>query len=175
MRTVRNATISILAVGLLAGATVGVAAQDEPGIEVTEVTGQAIFGPWIDDPGVDETPDGILVGEDFVFLHGWDTSDARLNGEVTRTVNFRHIPDTGTIESVAYELTNDGGSWVGDGRGYSAGSDGSGFVALSGRGGYEGLSAFLVHEGGTGDGGWDLKGIIFPSEVPEVPEPYVAE
>jgi hypothetical protein len=136
MRTAKAIIISILAVGLLTGAAAGVAAQDEPSTEVTEVTGRAIFGPWINDPGVSETPDGIMVGDGFVFLHGWDTSDPRLNGEMTRTVNFRNDFDLGaSIESVAYELTNDGGSWVGDGRGYGSPSGGSGFVALSGRGG----------------------------------------
>jgi hypothetical protein len=48
-------------------------------------------------------------------------------------------------------------------------------VALSGRDGYEGLSAFIVHEGGRDENSWDLEGIIFPSEVPEVPEPYAGE
>ena len=116
MRTIRTTTSFILAIGLLAGAAVELAAQDAPGTDVTEVTGRAIFGPWIEDPGVEVTPDGIMVGEGFVFLHGWDTSDPRLNGEMTRTVNFRNDPDAGSgIESVAYELTNDGGSWVGDG------------------------------------------------------------
>ena len=175
MRTIQAITISILAVTSLAGSAVGVVAQDEPSMEVTEVTGRAIFGPWIVDPGVEEIPEGVLVGEDFVFLHGWDTSDPRLDGEMTRTVNFRHIPDTATIESLTYELTNDGGSWVGDGRGYSGPSDASGFVALSGRGGYEGLSAFIVHEGDVDRGYWDLRGIIFPSDTPEIPEPYTAE
>jgi hypothetical protein len=94
---------------------------------------------------------------------------------MVRTVNFRWIPGTHTVESVTYEMTNDGGSWAGDGRGYGSPSGGSGFVALSGRDGYEGLTAFIVHEGDTDRGYWDLRGIIFPSEMPEIPEPYVAE
>jgi len=175
MRMIKTTAISILTIGLLAGAAIGVTAQDEPGTGVTEVTGRAIFGPWEEDPGITLTPEGIMVGEGFVFIHGWDTSDDRLNGEMRRTVNFRSIPEVATVESFAYELTNDGGSWVGDGRAYGGPSGGSGLVALSGRDGYEGLSAFIVHEGDTDRGYWDLKGIIFPSEVPEIPEPYAAD
>ena len=52
-------------------------------------------------------------------------------------------------------LTNDGGSWVGDGRGFGGPSDGGGIVALSGRDGYEGLSAFLIHGGDLDRGYWD--------------------
>ena len=100
----------------------------------------------------------------------------RLDGEATRTVNFRFDSDfTRGIESEAMVMTNEGGSWVGDGWGYGGAElDGGGFSALSGRDGYEGLSAFIVRGPNEGDG-WDLKGIIFPSERPEIPEPYVAE
>lgn len=180
MRIIRTITISFLSICLLAGAAVGVVAQDEPRSGLAEVTGRAIFGPWLHDPGVVTTPEGIVVGEGFAFIHGWETSDPRLNGEVTRTVTFHNQPDAGGIESVAYELTNDGGSWVGEGHSYGigalgSGTDGAGFVSLTGRGGYTGLTALIVHEGGLDDGGWDLKGIIFPTDLPEIPEPYVAD
>jgi len=47
-------------------------------------------------------------------------------------------------------------------------------VALSGRDGYEGLTAFVNLTAGGGTD-WDLEGIIFPSEMPVIPEPYAGE
>ena len=178
MRAIRNATISILIVGLVAGTAVGVTAQDEAGTEPVEVTGRATFvvsEPLVD-PVMSETSDGIRVGDGMVVVHIWDTDDPRLDGEATRTVNFRSDTDFSSgIESEAVVLTNAGGSWVGDGWGYGGAElDGGGFSALSGRDGYEGLSAFIVRGPNEGDG-WALNGIIFPSERPPVPEPYVAE
>lgn len=176
MQTIKIVIVVVLSVGLLAGSVVRVMAQDEPSTGVTEVTGRAIFGPWEREPEVTFTPEGIMVGDGFVFIHGWETDDPRLNGQMRRTVNFRTAPDAGgAIESFSYQLTNDGGSWVGEGHGYGSPSGGVGLVALSGRDGYEGLSAFIEHGGDTDRGYWDLKGIIFPIEMPEIPEPYIAE
>ena len=176
MRTIKTITISTLAVGLLAGSAVGVAAQDEASMEPAEVTGRATFAEGVlVEPAMSDGPGDIRVGDGMVVVHTWDTNDPRLDGEATRTVNFRFDSEfTNGIESEAMELTNDGGSWVGDGWGYGTGTDGSGFSALSGRGGYEGLTAFVVRGPNEGDG-WDLKGIIFPSERPPVPEPYAGE
>ena len=178
MRAIKTTTISILALGLLAGSAVGVAAQDEASKEAAAVTGRATFveGEPLVDPVMSDAPGGIRVGDGMVVVHIWDTNDPRLDGEATRTVNFRFDSDfSAGIESEAMVLTNDGGSWVGDGWGYGGAElDGGGFSALSGRDGYEGLSAFIVRGPNEGDG-WDLKGVIFPSERPEVPEPYAAE
>ncbi len=176
MRAVKTTTIYILALGLLAGSAVGVAAQDEASMEPVEVTGRATFveGELVE-PAFSETQDGIFAGDGLVVVHIWETDDPRLDGEATRTVNFRTDSSfSNVIESEAMVLTNDGGSWVGDGWGYYAEGDGGGYSALSGRGGYEGLTAIVVH-GPTAGTGWTLEGIIFPSERPEVPEPYVAE
>ena len=176
MRTIKTTTSSILALGLLAGSAVGVAAQDEAGMEPVAVTGRATFveGELVE-PEFSETPDGNFAGNGLVVVHIWDTDDPRLNGEATRTVNFRTDSNfTTVIESEAMVLTNDGGSWVGDGWGYGAAGDGGGISALSGRGGYEGLTAIVAHGPNAGTG-WTLEGIIFPSERPEVPEPYAAE
>ena len=176
MRTIKTTAISILTVGLLAGSTVGVAAQDEGDTSPAEVTGRATFVEGLlADPVMSETPGGIQAGDGLVTVHIWETDDARLNGEATRTVNFRFDSSfSNGIETSVMELVNDGGSWVGDERGYGVPTGGGGFSALSGRGGYEGLTAYIVR--GPNDGeGWDLEGIIFPSEQPEVPEPYVTE
>ena len=175
MRIIRTTTISILAVGLLAGSAVGATAQDDPRAEATEVTGRVTFGQPIAMPDPVETPDGILVREGVAAPQTWDTSDPRLTGEGTYTVNVAAVPDCCAIQAEAYELSNDGGSWVGDGRSISPESGRHGFVALSGRDGYEGLTAYAVTEVAADGNGWDITGMIFPSEMPEIPEPYVAE
>jgi hypothetical protein len=175
VRAIKTTTISILAIGLLAGSAIGVAAQDEPDIGATEVTGKVTFGEPISMPQGTETPEGIVVNEGLVVNTTWDASDDRLDGDATYSVNVRGLLDCCTIEAHAYELTNDGGSWVGDGRSYSSEAGRTGFVTLSGRDGYEGLSAYVVTELDDAGNAWDLRGIIFPSAMPEVPEPYAAE
>ena len=79
------------------------------------------------------------------------------------------------IMSMAIELTNDGGSWLGEGRGF--GSSDLEFVkeiyTLVGQGGSEGLTAYVIAE--TTGREPALSGIIFPSGMPEAPEPYAGE
>ena len=184
MHAIKTTSISILALGLLAGSAVGVTAQDGPDMEAAEVTGRAFM--------LAERRD---VGGDFIFfdppggkIHSgavdgtWSTSDPRLNGLVTRTVTWHWDPASDTVlDSHTYELTNDGGSWVGEGNGYLTDLRGDPrsvrWVTLTGRDGYEGLSAMVVLE--TADvlqpAALDLRGVIFPGEVLEIPEPYVAE
>jgi hypothetical protein len=175
VRKTRTTAISILAVGLLAGSTIGAAAQDEPAIEATEVTGKVTFGEPISMPQGTETPEGIIVTEGVVANTTWDASDDRLDGDGTYSVNASGPLDGPSIALETYELTNDGGSWIGDGRAYSGESGRTGFVTLSGRDGYEGLSAYVVTEF-DGQSAWDLRGVIFPSEMlPEVPEPFVVD
>jgi hypothetical protein len=112
MRAVKATVISMLTIGLLAGSAVGVAAQDEASMEAAEVTVQGVHVDKIAVPDTVTTPDGVLVGEDFVFSHIWDASDPRLDGEVTHTVNGRFHPDSGTaVDAGTYEPTNDDGSW----------------------------------------------------------------
>ena len=164
VRGIKITTISILAVGLLAGSAFGVAAQDELNMEAAEVTGQIAFGDPIAVPDTVATPDGILA-----FNHTWDTSDSRLTGDGTYTFTSRDSETCCAIHSATYELSNDGGSWAGDGRSYSTASGTSGFVTLSGRDGYEGLTAYVATE--LAETTWDIRGVIVPGALPEVPAP----
>jgi hypothetical protein len=182
VQKIRTTTISILALGLLAGSAIGVAAQDEPITEAIEVTGRAVQGKDLVVYDMVEMPGNNLGGNGFVSEQVWNTSDPRLNGTFTRTANWRFDMDTGTaIDAGAFELTNDGGSWVGSGRFYAfdalENARGAALVALDGRDGYEGLSAHVVFESVAEVNApvRDLKGVIFPTVLPEVPEPYVAE
>jgi hypothetical protein len=74
------------------------------------------------------------------------------------------------------ELTNDGGSWLGEGVSMSS-TDldvATDNIILVGRDGYEGLTAYVLVDGR----GWPptYSGVIFPSAMPDVPEePYAGE
>ena len=138
------------------------------------MTGQVINDEPIAMSDPVETPVGIVVGEGWTFLQTWQTTDPRLTGDATYTINTRGVPDCCGIVSEASKLVNDGGSWLGDGKGYGIGTERNGFVVLSGRGGYAGLTAFVDLAAGDGNA-WDLEGIIFPSEAPENPELYAGE
>ena len=69
MRAIKTTTISILAVGLLAGSAVGVAAQDEATDQATavEFTGATSFGPcsadYCNNPIVEPFTDPRLAGQ----------------------------------------------------------------------------------------------------------------
>ena len=177
MRAIRTTTISILALGLLAGSAVGVVAQDEPSMDGAEVTGDAVFLAQITEGTIEEAPP-LYAGDNVAARQRWSASDPRLDGVVTFTINWRADTDSGiNINAATYELTNDAGSWVGDARGYIGGTIGEVVsVALSGRDGYAGLSAIVVMESATTEANaWDLSGVIVPGELPEVPAPYAAE
>ena len=184
MRTLKTTVASILAVGLLAGSTAGIVAQDEEtAAGTTSFTGTAFGGPEVDlVPSETDLGNGLTAVDGFGYRNTWEASDERLTGDVIGVVN--QVVDPGASESgglpniilsEAIELTNDAGSWLGEGRGF--GSTDLGVVnemyTLVGQGGYEGLTAYVLFE--TTGREPALSGIIFPTAMPEVPEPYVGE
>jgi len=179
MRAIKTTVISILAIGLLAGSAVGVAAQDEEAADgATSFTGTSIEKDYILDPPPVPTPDGMDVGTEWVILLSWKTSDARLTGEATATTNWViDGSDDGFtyLGAHTYELSNDGGSWLGSGTTLSSSELGStGNAVLVGRDGYDGLTALIVFDINE-DGSSDMSGTIIPIAMPEAPEPYAAE
>jgi hypothetical protein len=185
VRAIKATTISILAIGLLAGSAVGVAAQDgEAAAGATSFTGTAfgVTGGPDPEPTVTDLGSGLTAVDGFVYWNTWETSDERLTGDVIGVVN--QVVDPGSSEagglpdilmSEAIEVTNDGGSWLGEGKGF--GSTDLDFVkglyTLVGQGGYEGLTAYVFFE--TTGREPALSGIIFPTAMPEAPEPYTGE
>ena len=106
----------------------------------------------------------------------WESSDPRLSGEVTYDGNrdiFSGNLDLGvTVGTERFEIVNDSGRWVGQATGWLIPSQSVGdIVLLRGEGGYEGLSA-LVHIDWS-DG--SIGAVVFPGEMPPVPEPGPAE
>jgi hypothetical protein len=180
--------ISVLAIGLLAGAAVGVAAQDEEGAESESATFHVEL-PW-DDPVeviVDEAS-GLVTLVDISF----DASDPRAAGRLTAVWAESDLTGDG-LRSVyikeGLRLVNDGGAWVGTGHRFTVNEKdqrtkkqkqkGRGraplgaygrFMELTGEGGYEGLSMVVTGRGGEG------VGVIVPTDaVPTQPEPPLPE
>jgi len=176
MRGIRTTTISILALGLLAGSAAGVAAQDEA--EVTSFTGTSSFVDVLQESTDTELPNGLTENVGFTVLNSWESSDPRFTGDNYVVVNSVADPDTfgaarpDWLLETSQVVTNDGGSWVGEGRSFDSTDldlDIPMVVAFVGQDGYDGLAAYVALEADS------VSGVIFPSEGPEVPEPYAGE
>jgi len=180
MRTTKNTTISILAVGLLAGSAVGVAAQDEEAmgastpVYVTWTAGE----PTSTIDGTFDEEAGELRG---LVVQGApvEASDPRLSGlyyfAANGNVQSGGTPDYGAVESRSWRMENAGGAWTGTsvyvevGNGSADGPPA--MVAESGvfigEGGYEGLIAVLDSDYPEGNGG---DAVILELSVPPIPE-----
>ncbi|MGD8683697.1 MAG: hypothetical protein PVG27_07100, partial [Chloroflexota bacterium] len=93
MRAVKTTTISILALGLVAGSALGVAAQDEEAAaSAVSFTGSVRGGEGAD---IETTalPNGYMAMDGFTYRNTWESSDERLTGEVSGVNNFVVDPD----------------------------------------------------------------------------------
>jgi hypothetical protein len=186
MRTIRSTTISILAVGLLAGSAVGVAAQDEEAAagpstpaKVTGTLNQEA-GDLVQEP-TETVVDGVLEVRG-VIAEGdrFEMDDARLTGTVTVAVNVDVHKESDFVDvaafSLALRLENEAGSWSGRGTGVNHGGGGIppeealslDTWVLTGAGDYEGLSAYLLVDG-TEDTA-TIEGVIIAGDMPPSPE-----
>jgi hypothetical protein len=187
-------TIAIaMAIGLLAGSAVGVAAQDDAGMEPSFFTAQ--FG---DGTGFE---DSELVGADPEFSRTLnitgttvDATDPRASGVMdlaasSRCFGAEGCPDA-DVRVLSMRLENDDGSWEGTGLGLAPRNNRNIEVwNLSGEDGYEGLSMVMVVGGNKNIAKAALKGkklkknavptawgwISPTSDIPAVPDLPVAE
>ena len=179
MRAIETTSISILAAGLLAGSAVGVVAQDEAATaEVSSFTGTGTEGLEVLAEGTfGVNPDGLNEATGVAYVARFDSDDERLTGDATITASWQ-FPDSNTslLAARTYELTNEGGSWVGQSHSLIADDLGVSveMAVLEGQDGYEGLTAY-VHFDWNDDFTTDFSGLIFPGAGPEMPEPYAAE
>jgi hypothetical protein len=182
VRAIKTGLISILAVSLLAGSVVGVAAQEEETEPSTPavVTGNMLgVGEPVQEPvetvvdGVSQGRGGVIAGDQF------EADDPRLTGSVSQAVNgdLRTVGDTPAfLLSISLRIENDEGAWSGpcdllvvaDGRRDP-------FACLfSGEGAYDGLSAYLVFENPEEPPN-PFQGLIFEGGLPPTPELPSAE
>jgi hypothetical protein len=188
VRAIRIIAISILAIGLLAGSAMGVAAQDEVGAGPESATFD-VYLMFMDggEVIVDEAS-GLVTLVDRSFR----ASDPRAAGRLTEVWAARDLTGDGLRSAYikkGLRLVNAGGAWVGTsvrlrvnekdqrtkkqkrkGSGKAPLGGGGGFMELTGEGGYEGLSMVVTGRGGEG------VGVIVPTDVvPTQPEPPLAE
>ena len=181
MRAIKTTSISILAIGLLAGSAVGVAAQDEPADPMASSTFTAEFG----DGGSPEISTDPETGLDLVVISPFELADSRASGTWSQIEDFARVEDGGReyrAGGSSVRLANDGGAWVGTLRFMSSrGANGEGsvgaFTELVGEGGYEGLSLFMFE---TFDGDFEAgpvsNAFIVPTDmVPTMPPRPAAE
>ena len=189
MRAIKTTTISILALGLLAGSAVGVAAQDDASadptapafFEVEYIAGddfEMVEGTYEElGPGLEryegEVVRGMLV----------DAEDPRASGEWSMADNvgvvFFEPPADRSVADVrarSIRLENEAGAWEGTGwaatNAPASGGPEAGTVArmsiLEGTGAYEGLTLVIADtDGGAQGWGW----IMPDGLVPAIPEP----
>ena len=186
MRGIKTTTISILAIGLLAGSAVGVAAQEEEAAAEpstpTKVAGtiDSEARDLVQEP-TETVVDGVLEVRGLISEGDrFEMDDPRLTGTVTVAVNVDVHKVSDFVDVVAVSLAlgleNEAGSWSGQGTGVSHGGGGIpqeealslDTWVLTGAGAYEGLSAYLIVDG-TDDPA-TIEGVIYEGELPPFPE-----
>jgi hypothetical protein len=181
LKGLKTTIATALAVGLLAGSAVGVAAQDEEPAGSTYFTGTiARDGNLVSEPS-ETIVDGILEGRGIVFEgESLEATDARMTGTLSRALNgnVHKVSDFEDVvlESAAWRIENEGGSWSGQGSALIHGgaeiSDDDATdldtILLTGEGIYEGLTAYVIAD-------WTedpvvIEGAVIVGEAPPVPE-----
>jgi hypothetical protein len=176
--------VSAVAIGLLAGSTIGVAAQkDEAAAEPT--TPAKVTGTYTPQGDVVQEPtetvvDGILEGRDWIVeAETIEMDDPRLSGSVTRMLNA-NVHKVNDFEDVVLEtsfhrIENEAGSRSGQGTALVHGgaeisqdeATNLDTVMLTGEGAFVGLSAYLVFD-------WTedpitVEGVAFAGGMPPFP------
>ena len=164
MRGIKPTLVTAIAIGLLAGSAVGVAAQDAERAAPVPVTGESREGPCAGQMP-SEVIDGVRHERSGLCSSTVSFSDPRLEGEATyQYANTSHLDENGvaivTLGTEAKSIVNDNGAWrqppalfV-----FDLGSNDGSLLILYGEGDYEGLVAVFrengegVHEGFIIDG-----------------------
>jgi hypothetical protein len=184
MQTSRRTSLgaAIIVGCLVAGSTVGAAAQEEwlPSPLTT------FYGTWenldlLSDGTETIRSDGLIERHDWTFEADMGASDPHMAGTVLASADCLEDPmQGGRVCSVTYVLTNDVGSWLGEST--SVPGLGSGDVIFTGRGGYDGFTAHIewradnwVWDGDFSDDyqAYAFQGILFHGEMPPFPEPPI--
>lgn len=176
MKTIRNPVIAAIAIGLLAGSGVGVAAQDA----ATEFTGRWAVGSQAL-PDTEEPGDGWELTTGGAWqVSTLEMSDPRFDGDIVVYTNWYDV-NPGTTESMdvrksMWQIENEDGSWQSDvlgGVDFPGAPGKSQFHIFEGAGAYDGLTAVVeldMHGQLT-----DLHGVIFDFALPPDPEPRSVE
>jgi len=169
--------VTVIAIGLLTGSAVGVAAQDEVEAPV-EFTAKWAFGGAVR-PQTSESVDGVAMTSGGAWRPGVITqaSDPRLQGTLTIAANnIRYSAAGVTVWHEAFRIENDEGAWqqmpsidISTGDGDLNTTTG----VLVGEGGYAGLIAVFDNLGENST--WTLHGYIIDGELTPAREPFITE
>ena len=179
MRGIKSGVISLVAIGLQAGSSVGVTAQetDTTAQGPVEFTATWSWGPDVRTDTMD-WEEGVVMTRGGAWRPGVMTSatDPRLEGAVTIAANSNQYPAGPEVWNYAFRIENDGGAWqqlptITIDTGPEDLNTTTG--VLVGEGGYDGLIAVFdnLEQGQS----WTLHGYIIDGELPPDPEPFVAE
>ena len=181
MKRIRTPLLAAITIGLLAGSTIGVAAQSEDPMAPSFFSGDGGLDAVMLAGGTSETrSDGVVVETGGGFSARWATNDPRIDGLMTNsgsTMDYREggLGDsptglTGAISSSLVRVVNDDGAWEGTLDFLTmqevGTSQGSGW--LVGEGAYEGLKAYVVIDYNSPC--CQMSGHITPEGPPPVPE-----
>ena len=180
----------VFAIGgaMLVAQPFGQVEQAAPGaeaeVEATWVTGDIRYASTCESPpsriGVD-----ITMWREWGYLcepQTWTTGDPRLSGTAASMWNadvYRVDAGAKSVITGAYYVTNEGGGWACRSHGLQHGFgllqpwENDETAMCVGEGGYEDLSAILVIGGPAGPR--TIVGLIFPGDVPPLPERRAAE
>jgi len=151
--------ISILAIGLMAGSAVAVAAQEEETADqatAVEFTGATRFGPGFGSYNVNP------IDEPF--------TDPRLAGEFRVWPNSVDYPGGPSFFVGGFSMHDDDGGWVQRPSlaiTHPDGQNATRVIVMDGQGAYAGLT--LVAEVSLANGRWDWHGYIIDGELPPAP------
>jgi hypothetical protein len=172
MARIRSTAIALSTVLALAVGGSAATAQDQtdgPPMGATLVQGTSTLVGQAE-PGEQTVEDGVIKVRGNVLLTVETSTDPRVEGRATITVNIDTYPPAegamgpAQIRYGTVRLENDGGAWTGSFEGRMAPS---GFIQtywFRGEGGYDGLS-YIVTAGGNGNV-WQSQGVIYPGELP---------
>jgi len=170
VKGLKATSISILAIGLLAGSAVAVAAQDEAAdpMALAYVTGTIA-------PGSVGSEGTTTYGDGFIGIDGYEStdrlaaSDPRLTGTALYTGNLQiYEAARFDVQAGTVVLENDDGRWVGTTTGLSSYGLNTDTVVLHGEDAYDGRTAYVLLDWTSSPP--SFKAAIFPGEMPAFPE-----
>ena len=172
---------AVLVLSILGGVGTSTAARDETLPAYAAISGTAIADSMsVSGPAVLEETARVP----YAYAEGYDAiislraDDPRLSGTYETTqdyIQFAPGREGGFVRAGRGRITNDGGSWLTEFRGFTLpGSDpvsgNTYFTLYTGVDGYAGLSAVTVWQP-TGMGRWAFEGVLYPGALPDLPPP----
>ena len=185
MRTRSGSLVAVLLLLILSGAAATVVAQDEALPAFTAISGTAAADPMSVSGSVvieETTSVPHAFAEGYGAVISLRADDSRLSGTYETTQDYIQLApglEGGFIRAGRGRITNEGGSWLTDFRGFTPPgshpvSGNTYFTLHTGEGGYAGLSAMTVWQP-SGMGAWTFEGVLFPGSMPNLPPLAPAE